>query len=399
MTGTLGDLDFTDCDFAFEDIPDLHRLLADLRARKPYALVPHGGRKAVLLLTEELVAAAFRDERTFPANAIYPYTTGAVLGRTLQCMTGREHRVNKALASPPFRRLASDALAASTIRPLAHRLVDDFADRGHADLVAEFAAPFPVRVISALLGLPEWDVDDMARWAHALFTFPLDPDGAVRASREFTERITPVLAERRAAPGDDLVSALVAHEVDGERLTDEEVLAFLRLLFPAGADTTHLALGSILSALLTHPDQLDRVRADEAEIRWAVAEGLRWEPPVALLPRVCPDAVTWQGIDIPAGTTMIFAITAANRDPAVYPEPDRFDITRRVLPSTAFGGGPHSCLGVWLAQAELRTALSVLLARLPGLRLREGAEPAAKVSSQIASALRGPDALHVEWDV
>ncbi|GAA4486645.1 cytochrome P450 [Rhodococcus olei] len=397
---TLADLDIDGIDFAFEDNPDLHATLADLRARKPYAVVPFAGVRAIALLTEDLVAAAFRDEKIFPAKAIYPLSTGPVLGHTLQCMTGREHRINKALVSRPFRRLATAALAEPLITPIAHQLVDAFADRGEADLVAEFTTAFPVRVISALLGLPDRDVTDMARWAHDLFNFPVDADAAMRASREFTEYITPVLAERRVNPGDDLISTLVGENVEGEELGDDQILAFLRLLFPAGADTTHLSLGSTLSALLTHPDQLDLVRADpDEQIRWAIAEGLRWEPPVAMLPRFCPEAVTWEGIDIPANTPMIFAITAANRDPATYPDPDRFDITRQVMPATAFGGGPHACLGNWLALVEMQTALAVLLERLPGLRLRAGAEEQARVTSMVAAALRGPRSLPVEWDV
>ncbi len=395
----LDSLDIEGVDFAFDDIPDLHHMLSRLRSAKPYAIVPFGGINGVLLLTEQLVAAAFRDENTFPAKAIYPRSTGAVLGHTLQCMTGREHRINKALVSPPFRRLVAAALCEPMIKPIVHELIDAFADRGSADLVAEFANPLPVRVISALLGVPKGDAAEMARWAHDLFNYPHDPDGALQASREFTEYITPVLAERRAESGDDLISRLVGQEVEGEQLSDEQILAFLRLLFPAGADTTHLILGSLLSALLTHPDQLEQVRTNpNEEIEWAIQEGLRWEAPVALLPRFCPDAVTWQGIEIPANTPMVFAITAANRDPVKYPEPDRFDITRRVKPTTAFGGGPHSCLGNWLAMTELHAALEVLLERLPDVHLQADTETDAQVTSQIGTALRGPNALHVEWN-
>ncbi|WP_219418195.1 cytochrome P450 [Pseudonocardia nigra] len=340
-----------------------------------------------------------KDEKTFPARASYQVSTGAVLGHTLQCMTGREHRINKSLVAPPFRRLVSAGYTDTLLEPLAHELIDSFAARGQADLVQEFTTAYPVRVISALLGLPAREASEMSRWAHDLFNFPIDPDAAVRASQEFTAYITPVVAQRRATPGNDLISTLVGSTVEGERLNDDQILAFLRLLFPAGADTTSLALGSLLAALLTHPDQLDRVRSNpEEEVPWAVQEGLRWEGPVAMLPRFCPEATTWQGIAIPAGTPMIFGITAANRDPARYAEPDRFDITRHAMPLTAFGGGPHSCLGNWLALAELQAALTVLLEHLPGLRLRADAVADAKVTSQIGAALRGPNALHVQWD-
>ena len=136
------------------------------------------------------------------------------------------------------------------------------------------------------------------------------------------------------------------------------------MLFPLGADTTTLALGNILSALLNHRDQLDLLRSDPGRyLQSAVWEGLRWEPAVGMLPRACPEAATWHGIDIPALTPMIFAINAANRDPAVYAGPDEFDITRNVMPTVSFGQGRHSCIGNWLANIELVTALRLLMRR------------------------------------
>ncbi|HVV13682.1 cytochrome P450 [Amycolatopsis sp.] len=391
-------VDFEGIDFAFDDTPELHEILAGLRAAKPYAVVPFAGVRAVLLLTHELVSAAFKDEETFPASAVYPLTTGPVLGRTLQCMTGREHRVNRAIASPPFRRSRVQEYIDPVLAPLAHELIDGFAGRGEAELVAEFTSRYPVLVISRLLGLPPEDERTVRRWANDLFHFPFEPAKALAASREFTGYIIPALRRRRTDPGDDLISLLVTESAEGERLTDEQVLSFLRLLFPAGADTTMLALANTLTALLAHPDQLELVRSDPDEhLRWAVWEGLRWEPPVGLLPRACPRATTWRGIDIPARTPMIFSINAALRDPAVYPEPHRFDLTRRETAMLAFGQGPHVCVGTWLALAELNTALRILLDRLPGLELKQGTENEARIRSQVGVALRGPGVLPVRW--
>ncbi|GEM30280.1 cytochrome P450 [Nocardia neocaledoniensis NBRC 108232] len=395
-------LDVTDIDgidFAFGEIPDLHTTLADLRSRRPYAIVPFAGVRAVLLLTNELVSAAFKDEPTFPAAAIYRMTTGPVLGRTLQCMEGTEHRIARGVATPPFRRNKVSAFIEPILEPLAHELIDRFAGRGHAELVAEFTTKYPVLVISRLLGLPVQDEATVHRWAHDLFYFPMDPEAAMRASREFTDYVTPILAERRREPGDDLISMLVTESAEGEYLDDEQVLSFLRLLFPAGADTTMLALGNTLSALLTHPDQMALLESDiDEHTAWAIWEGLRWEPPVGLLPRACPEAVDWHGIPIPPLTPMIFSINAALRDPAVFERPDEFDITRRQMTMLAFGQGPHSCAGNWLAIAELTVALQVLLRRLPGLRLDEGASEDARVVSQVGTALRGPNALRVSWN-
>ncbi|MEU5852259.1 cytochrome P450 [Saccharopolyspora shandongensis] len=385
-------------DFAFEDLPDLHATLARLRSRRPFAVVSFAGARAVLLLTNGLVSAAFRDEPTFPAAAVYRMTTGPVLGKTLQCMDGTEHRNARGLAAPPFRRNRVAEYVQPILEPLAHELIDRFQGHGRADLVAEFATKYPVLVISRLLGLPVRDEATVHRWAHDLFYFPLAPEAAMRASREFTEYVTPILAERRREPGDDLISKLVTESAEGEHLDDEQVLSFLRLLFPAGADTTMLALGNTLSALLTHPDQLALLESDLNEhADWAIWEALRWEPPVGLLPRVCPEAVEWNGLSIPALTPMIFSINAALRDPAVYEQPDEFDISRRQTTMLAFGQGPHSCAGNWLAIAELTTALKVLLQRLPGLYLHADARADAKVVSQVGTALRGPNALRVGW--
>ncbi|MGW5641684.1 cytochrome P450 [Saccharopolyspora sp. NPDC003752] len=395
-----GGADLEGFDFAVDDTTDLHEILAGLRAAKPYAIVPFAGKHAVLLLTHELVGAAFRDEATFPASAIYPLTTGPVLGKTLQCMSGREHRINRAIASPPFRRGEVARHIEPVLEPLAHELIDRFADHGEADLVAEFTTRYPVLVISRLLGLPVEDEDIVRRWAHDLFCYPFDPDSALAASQEFTEYLTPILEHRRRNPGDDLMSTLVTATAEGERLDDDQVLAFLRLLFPAGADTTMLALANTLVALLTHPGQLDLVRsAPDEHVQWAIWEGLRWEPPVGLLPRICPESTTWRGIEIPASTPMIFSINAALRDPAAYPNPHRYDITRRAADMLAFGQGPHTCAGTWLALAELRTALSILLRRLPGLRIRDNATERARITSQVGTALRGPAELPVQWEV
>lgn len=395
----LDQVDVDGIDFAVDDVPDLHATLADLRAKRPYAVVRFGGARAVLLLTHELVSAAFKDEDTFPASATYRISTQPVLGKTLQCMQGQQHRINRGVATAPFRRTQVAKYVQPLLEPLAHELIDRFAADGQADLVAQFTTRYSVLVISRLLGLPVQDESTVHRWAHDLFYFPLDPEAAIRASREFTDYVSPILAERRQNPGDDLISVLVTETSEGEALDDEQVLSFVRLLFPAGADTTMLALGNTLSALLTHPDQLAVLDSDPTEFtQWAIWEGLRWEPPVGLLPRSCPNGVEWNEIRIPPATPMIFSINAAHRDPAVYDRPDDFDITRKKTVMLSFGQGPHSCAGNWLAIAELQTALALLRQRLPGLRLRDGAAADARVVSQVGTALRGPNALCVEWD-
>jgi cytochrome P450 len=313
-------------------------------------------------------------------------------------MTGREHRVNRAIVSTPLRRNTVGRYVEPIIEPVINGLIDRFAHRGEADLVPEFTHRFSLLINNRMLGTPVEDEDTVYRGAQGLLHYALNPGEARRCSRELTEYVMPIIEERRRNPGDDMISRIVTETTDdGERLDDEQVLSFVRLLYPVGADTTMLAMGNILAALLTHPDQLDLLRSDPDEhVPWAIWEALRWEAPVGLLPRACPEAVTWHGIDIPAQTPMVFAINAANRDAVVYQDPDVFDITRRATPLVAFGQGPHSCIGNWLAFAELTTALRILLQRLPNLTLAPGT--AVAITSQDVTTLRGPNTLPVTFD-
>jgi cytochrome P450 len=397
---TLGPFDVTGVDFAFDDQPDLHATLAGLRARRPFAIVPFAGTSAVLLLTDELVRAAFRDEATFPAAPVYAMTTEPVFGKTVLSMSGAQHRASRTLVSAPLRRGRVQAYVDPVIEPVVHELIDRFVDRGSAELVTEFTHRVSLLTISRLLGIPTDDEARIQLWAKAMIEYVFDPKPAIDSAAEFSAYVTPLIAERRRSPGGDIISMLVTETTDdGEYLDDAAILTFLRMLFPLGADTTTYALGNVLSALLNHPDQLDLLRSDpERYLQAAVWEGLRWEPAVGLLPRVCPVETTWHGIDIPALTPMIFAINAAHRDPSVYARPDDFDITRNVMPPVSFGQGPHSCIGNWLANTEVLVALRALLDRLPGLALDPDRAEASKITSQVGTTLRGPNALHVTFD-
>lgn len=398
VAATLPPADMDGVDFALDDQPDLHAVMAALRRNRDYAIVRFAGTRAVLLLTQELVAAGFRDEERFPSSAAYSLTTAPVWGRTIQCMTGREHRVNRAIVSTPLRRSHVGRYIAPIIEPVVNDLIDRFANRGVADLVPEFTQRFSLLINNRMLGIPIEDEKTVYRWAQGLLHYAIEPDEAKRCANELTEYVLPIIAARRRNPGDDMISRLATETTDdGDRLDDEQILSFIRLLYPVGADTTMLAMGNVLAALLTHPAELELVRSDPDEhIHHAIWEALRWEAPVGTLPRVCPKATRWQGIDIPAMTPIVFAINAANRDPSVYPDPDTFDVTRRATPLVAFGQGPHSCIGNWLAFAELTTAMRLLLERLPNLRLAEGAE--VRVTSQVVPTLRGPNTLPVTFD-
>jgi cytochrome P450 len=383
-----------DVDFALGgDIADLHGTLRALRERGPVVRVRYYDEPAWLFTTYDAVEAAYRDDDLFPAAAAFKELTEPVLGRNLQCMHGAEHRRNRMLVSPAFRARAMPEVVRPIIDDVAHEIVDRFAARGEAELVDEFDRVLPGVVITRLLGVPRDADAEFQRWAHDLLSFTADADRALAARDELTRYLAPLVEERRADPQDDLVSTLATTELDGEQLTDEEIFSFVRLVFAAGTDTTFFGLGNALAALLTHPDEHERVVADPAlELPWAVEEVLRWESPVSMEPRRAPTATAWFGQPIDAGSRLLFGIAAANRDPARFDDPDRFDVGRRAQPIMTFGIGPHFCLGAHLARAELTGALAVLLDRLPGLRL---ADPdAARIAGTV---LRGPDRLAVRF--
>lgn len=381
-------------DVLLDDLPDVGATLAGLRERAPALWAKGFGQPALLLLTHELVQAAFKDEATLPSAAFYSRTVTDVLGRNIQCMEGDEHRRNRALVSPFFRARLMPSLIEPLLEPVAHELIDRFEGRGEADLVAELTSRYPFTVITRLLGIPRQDEELVKRLAVTMLDVG-NPE-ALACSREFVALVQPILDRRRVDPADDLISALATEEVEGERLTDEEIFGFLRLLFPAGADTTYLGLGNTLWALLTNPDQLEVVRSDPA--RWcrpATEEGIRLNPPVSWIPRIAPVDLVWHGIDVPADSSVLLGITAANRDPAVFRDPDRFDITREPTNVMTFGFGTHFCLGAALARAELETALRVIVGRLPGLRL--AADDGVRITGTIHHLLRGPNRLPVRF--
>lgn len=380
-------------DFAYAEVENLHELLDRLRAHGPLVPVKYHHETAWLILGYEELVAAFADDETFPSKAIYERIAMPVMGKTIQCMAGDEHRRNRALVSHAFRPAVMRRSVESLLTPLAHEIVDRFAARGEADLVADFTRRFPFLVITRFLGIPIADEAKLLHWALKLIEFPWDPEGALAGSREFTEYLRGLVAERRARPGDDLVSELAAAELDGERLSDEEIFSFLRLLFPAGSDTTYKNMGSLFAELLARPEIVALARNDASQLPAVADEGLRFEPPVALLPRMCAKDVHWAGVHLAANTPLLYGIAAANRDPAVFPDPHRFEPARKGRRHLTFGHGPHFCLGSHLARRELEVALEVVLARLPGVVLADPENT--RISGGV---IRGPAHVRVRWD-
>jgi cytochrome P450 len=262
--------------------------------------------------------SAMADDDAFPSSAAYERHVGPVMGKAINCMAGEEHRRNRGLVSKAFRPALMKEFVEAFLTPVAHQLVDEFIERGEADLVQHYTMRYVLTAITRLLDLPPTDFAQQKVWVNDLMNYPWDPEGALEASRTFTEYLEPIVKARRANPGEDLLSSLVTVEVDGESLSDEEVYTFIRVLFPAGADTTYRGLGNMLFAALTHPDTFESVKVDPRMVPRMVHEALRWEPPVAMLPRFAPSDVTWAGSEIPGGSEVIFGITSANRDERVF---------------------------------------------------------------------------------
>src|SRR3954451_24260639 len=262
-----------------------------------------------------------------------------------------------------------------SFRPRIQAIVDELLAAGELDVVGDLASPLPFTVIAEMLGTPAAERDRFRGWSRdlALVLEPALTDemrGRVEAGAvAISGYIRPQIDDRRVKPRDDLLTALVQAEEEGDRLSDGEVGANVVQLLIAGHETTQNLIGNGLWALLRHPEQLERLRAQPELVAGAVEELLRFDPPVQFAARVALEDVELGGSTIPAGARIMVLLGAANRDPARFERPDELDVTRADRGHLAFGMGPHFCLGNALARLEGEVALGALVA-LPGLRLR-----------------------------
>ncbi|MGI9601701.1 MAG: cytochrome P450 [Acidimicrobiales bacterium] len=320
------------------------------------------------------------------ADGIGPFMGELILG-----LDGDEHRRYRNLVAHAFRRSALERWEHELITPTINALLDEMAPAGRADLVAELTAKYPVQVICGIVGVPIDDHDQFHAWAEKINYGPLDPEAGMAASEAMRTYLEPLVADRRAHPRGDLLSELVQAEVDGERLSDERLYGFLRLLLPAGAETTFNVMGSCLLLLAGDTELRDRVIADRDLVAPFIEETLRWESSVTMVARRTTAATEIGGCPIPAGASVTVLTGAADHDPSRWPHAERFDLDREPTSHLAFGTGAHQCLGMHLARMELSVGINAVLDRLPDLRL----DPAEPVPAIAGYAFRGPPRVPV----
>jgi cytochrome P450 len=288
-----------------------------------------------------------------------------------------------------MRRLVASAFTPAGVRRwqeefnrIAEELLDEVEPKGAMDVVAEFGYPFAERVICFMLGVPFEDHTLWERWAQEMVEPPAGGDmadfkqAATTATLEFTDYVKNLVEKRRGHEGDDLLSRLMAAEEDGTRLSENELVAMTFEMILAGHETTSNAISNGIWLLLRHPDQLQRLRREPEAIPGAVEEMLRYESPAPMaMSRVATSDVNLGGTVIPQGESALVLLVAANRDPAVFDDPHRFDAFRTDNEQIGFGTGGHYCLGAALARIELNIVFPALLARLPGMHLVDEGEP------------------------
>jgi cytochrome P450 len=383
-----------------QDPEEAHRLIRQARLQGPIALGPHGPE----VLSYELVRTVLRDPRfRMPKGislAAQGITSGPVWDKAtagLLSRDGADHNRLRRLVSKAFTPRSTERLTATIVESISE-LVEPVTRTGRCDVVADIARQYPISIISGLLGAPRQDWQLFSGWADDIFKLlnwnvANDAPVIMAAFGELDAYIEDMIARRRHNLTDDLVSELIRAEEDGDRLTADELLMLAEGLLMAGTDTTRNQVGAAVQDLCNHPEQWDLLAEHPELAPQAVEELMRHSPVVFGTIRQPVEDVKLNGVMVPAGTHVMVNTAAANRDPAVYDDPDRLDITREgPAAMLTFGGGIHYCLGAHLARAELAEALTVMTRRMPNPRL-SGPAPWKPLLG-----ITGPTTLPIEFD-
>lgn len=396
------DADLPSLDYGLTATP--HDILEDVRmaqASAPIAIGPLGPE----ILSYELAREILRDNRfrlppgiTLAAQGI---TSGPLFDKMANSLLGLEGAPHLRLRKLVFKAFTPRATSRlqETIQEVVNGLVDRVEGAGRCDVVTDIARPYPTPIMCALLGAPREDWSLFADWTETIFqalnfqpSVTFDEAAIMRAWDELDAYVDGMVADRRHNLTDDLLSELIRAESDGERLNLDELRGLVAGFLMAGTDTTRNQLAASVQVLCEHPDQWTTLRDHPELAMQAVEESMRHSPAACIAPRAATEDAEFGGYMFPAGTFVLANTFAANRDPAIYREADRFDITRKdVPPILTFGGGAHYCLGANLARRELAEALVVLTRRLPAPR-RAGPAPWKSVLG-----MTGPTTLPIEF--
>jgi pulcherriminic acid synthase len=390
------------------DVPDLLSAAHDLDPQPLYRhlrdqtpVVYHAGSESFLVARHEDILRLLRGLDVDSSN--YGDSAGTVFGRTVLQMDGKEHQKHRMLINPMFQPAAIEELRPTILRvvteeflPHLQNAVDEAAASGggvaEIDLVPTYFDELPIRVIELLLDLSKDNHENFVRWFNDMHAqsgnVGHDPEvqqRGMKAHDDMAEYLQPIIDERKANPGRDLISRMCQAEVDGQKLTDEEIISFGRIMITAGGETTSKALGLMMMNLLQHPDQLAAVRANRALIDNAFVETLRFSSPVAFSGRRAVNDIELHGVTIPQGASINLLLGAGNRDPRKFSDPDTFDIFRPDNPAErgfsgaaahlGFLNGRHHCIGAQLARAEIQVAFNVMFDNMDNLQFAEGFVP------------------------
>src|SRR5690606_21895513 len=353
------------------------------------------------------VMEVLRDDATYTSGFILKGLGAFLDGLILTGLDGEEHRKMRTLLAPAFTPGAVNKWRGILDKIMREEFVGPLVPLKKADL-GEMALMFPIRIIYAVIGFPNDDpamIKQFAAWGLDILGGPQrDPEAAkaagqraMAASEALYQAMKPLVALRRANLKDtdnDLISLLIRAELDGRHLDDHEITTFIRSLLPAASETTTRTFGTALLLLLQRPALLDRVRADRKLISRVTDEAVRYDPTAAFKLRQTSKEVEIRGVQIPAGAMIECSVSSAGRDEEVFENSDEFDIDREKKPHFGFGYGPHMCVGIHVAKAEIESALNALFDLLPNLRL----DPAQPMPVIAGANLRGPKTIPVVWD-
>jgi cytochrome P450 len=400
MTATAGDAPGTGVDldaikreravaynpFLAVNLPDNLARMARLREISPLTYSTAGSGFWVATGYDEVVSVLRNNNKGFvsyPNNPFGEPTDGTqVAGKKLIPIDidGPDHRAYRRLLEPVFAPQEMKALEPQ-IRKLANHLIDNWIEAGTVDFVPGFAFPFSATTVIVLMGWPLEDADMMNEWVRTLQHGVKDGDqeetvkAMVAAGQAVRQYMSTMIAERRETPADDFTTMLMNIELNGRKLTDDELLDMFLLLMLAGLDTVQSVLAQIFQYLGEHQDKWDEMFAEPETLDLAVEEFLRWTAPAPPTRNVTAEYMMVGDVPVPAGERVHCVIGAANRDPKYYPDPDEVDFRREAKPHLAFGLGPHRCIGLHLARLEIKIAFQELRARMPRFSLDKSHDP------------------------